>query len=164
MKLKFLIVGLVAGVFALAPVFSANVQAEEKASAAPAKKVKAAAKKATVTDKASAITKTRGEAVSNKALLNDPGKTVAAPPAKGGEKTRGAYCTYTVDNWTNLKAVIFVDGEEVGLVSAWGKASGYLLKGDHTIKGVAYFTDGSEQYWGPRDFFCGDEYTWKITR
>lgn len=163
MKINFLIVGLLAGVLALAPVFSGNVQSEEKEAAAPAKK--ATTKKAVSTDKASAKSVTRGEAVSSKALLNDPGKTVDAPPAKGGKKTRGEdYCDVTVDNWTGLKVVIFVDDEEVGVVPAWGKSFGILPKSAHTIKGVAYLGYDAEQYWGPRNFHCTNGYTWKITR
>ena len=162
MKTKLMLVGLLAGIFAFNPVFSNSASADEMQSKAPSKTVKSATAKAT--DKAQ---KTRGggtgEAVPGKMMMNDPNTSKAAPPDKGGAKTRGDWCRLHVNNHTDLKIVISVDGEIVGMVSPWGDAYGNYGEGSHELLAVAYYTDGSSSTFGPRQVsYCSGPFTWNL--
>ena len=93
---------------------------------------------------------------------NDPNASVEAPPDKGGKKSRAGVCRLHVDNRTSLIIKIFVDGDYVGTVSAYGDAQGYYSAGSRTVYARADFTDGSWRYWGPTGIPCYGTFTWAL--
>jgi hypothetical protein len=103
------------------------------------------------------------ENITSKSVENDPNPETAppAPPEKGGEKTRGG-CYLTVDNHTSWKIQIFVNGNYVGMVSAWGTADGYQSASNFRVYAVADFTNGDQMTWGPRVVSCRGSYKWNL--
>ena len=107
------------------------------------------------------------ENIKSRSLENKADEQAPAPPSKGGDdaKTRGARgCFVVVDNWTPWKIQIFMDGDYVGLVSAWGEASGWYSSGRHNLYGVASFYDAPDSTWGPQRISCSGSYTWKLVQ
>ena len=143
-----------AALLALALVIPSLAQAQSE------KKVKA-------TEEKTDAQKSRGtgpdENIKSQSTQNDPNNASKAPPTKGGEKTRGGWCDFRVDNRTPWKIQMFVDGDYVGLVSGWGNASGSYSGGSHVIYGVADFNDGSKITWGPNSISCFGTYNWRLT-
>jgi hypothetical protein len=94
---------------------------------------------------------------------NQTGKTVPAPPSKGGAKTRGAMSgTLHVDNRTPWIIRIYVDGDYVGNVSRYGDSYGYYGCSVRTLYARALFTDGSSLSWGPSRRDLCDDATWEL--
>lgn len=94
---------------------------------------------------------------------NQPGKTVPAPPHKGGAKTRGAMTgTLHVDNRTPWIIRIYVDGDYVGNVDRYGDSYGYYGCSVRTLYARALFTDGSTLSWGPSRRDLCDDATWEL--
>jgi hypothetical protein len=103
--------------------------------------------------------------IRERSVLNDPNPEAApkAPPEKGGQQSRMEVCALTIDNHTPWKIQIFADGEQVGLVSPWGKVSGTYRSGQTVLYGVAEFTNGGALTWGPRTVSsCSGNYTWEL--
>ncbi len=96
--------------------------------------------------------------------VNDPAKTIPAPPGKGGEKSRGVLCGVVLDNWTPRYVKFYVDGLYWGAAGPWGEVSGLAFAGGTRVYARADFVDGSFLYWGPQTFNCRrDEiYRWKV--
>jgi hypothetical protein len=153
MKSKCLVVCLLAVVLAFMPLLSSAVSAEQ----ASGKKVEAKAQKSRGTG--------IDENIKSKAVTNNPKVSPAAPPAKGGTKSRGYCAPLYVDNRTPWKIQIYVDGSYVGMVSPWGDASGtYYADSKLVLYAVAEFLDGSRLTWGPQYAYCSDgPFTWKLT-
>ena len=83
-------------------------------------------------------------------------------------KTRGFgpyRCGIHVDNNTELKIWIYVDGEKRDLIGPYGDSYLYTGNGPTTVYGIAYFTDGSSSEWGPRVIGCQAGYwsSWSLT-
>jgi hypothetical protein len=71
-----------------------------------------------------------------------------APPQKGGQKTRGAGCFVTFDNWTPWYVDVYVDGEGVGTVGPWG--DGGIFTDDNPV----LYARSDSHYWGPYTAKC----------
>lgn len=146
--------------YSLAAVFALTLTSPTLGHAQGGKKAKAAEEK---TD----AQKSRGtgpdENIKSQSTQNDANNAMKAPPTKGGEKTRGGWCDFRVDNRTPWKIQLFVDGDYVGMVSGWGNASGSYSGGSHVIYGVADFTDGSKITWGPNSISCFGTYSWRLS-
>jgi|HubBroStandDraft_4_1064222.scaffolds.fasta_scaffold04069_4 hypothetical protein len=93
---------------------------------------------------------------------NDPNAKIAAPPAKGGTKTRGGYCRLHVDNQTQWYISVYFDGDYRGQVSPWGDSYGWVGCGDTKLYGKATFTDGSVLTWGPQIYYINGTFTWTL--
>jgi hypothetical protein len=94
---------------------------------------------------------------------NKPGATVAAPPSKGGPKTRGAMTgVLHVDNRTPWIIRIYVDGDYVGNVGRYGDSYGYYGCSVRTLYARALFDDGSVTTWGPARRDLCDNFTWEL--
>lgn len=95
----------------------------------------------------------------------DPQAAPAAPPEKGGEKTRArSACYVSFDNWTPYLIKAYVNGVRVGTVSPWGTASGYQPGGTVILYGKAEFVDGTIMTWGPDSIYCINAgYRWQLT-
>jgi hypothetical protein len=111
--------------------------------------------------------KSRGEGknenIKSKSELNDPKALPEGPAAKGGKKTRQAWCVLTFSNYTACKIQVFGNGNYLGLVPAWGSLEAYSSEGDLTLYGRADFTDGSALEWGPSTFtMSGAPFTWNL--
>jgi hypothetical protein len=148
-------------------------QAEAPATTAPAK---AAAKKEPVTTKAS---KSRGDAKEDKEenlkkfkfnfAAPKPGANVCdtrcsiRPPSKGGPKTRGDLCGLAVDNRTAYVIDIYVEGNMMGTVGAYGDAAGFFEPGEMKVQGRAEFDDGSVLKWGPKILDCQGITNWVLS-
>jgi hypothetical protein len=149
MRSKMVFVCLLAIAVALSPLFSGAGSCQEK----------------DVTTKA---TQSRGggpdENIKSKAVENNPNALPPAPPEKGGDKSRGPVCYLTVDNYTPWRIQIYIDGEFVGMVSAWGKADGSYPSSTYRLYGVADFTSGDRYTFGPRDQYCNGPFTWTLQR
>jgi len=119
------------------------------------------------TEEKSDAQKSRGtgqdENIKNRSVKNDPANAPQAPPEKGGEKTRGALCYFSVDNRTPWKIQVFVDGDYVGLVPSWGNANGTYSPGTHVVYGLAEFSNGPDITWGPNSISCSGKHTWRLT-
>ncbi len=83
-------------------------------------------------------------------VKNVRGRTMAAPAAKGGVKTRGAAVgVLHVDNRTGLYVRIYVDGDYRGTIAPFGD---WYANGDcesFNLYGVAQYDDGSHTTFGP---------------
>ena len=98
---------------------------------------------------------------------------IAAPPNKGGAKSRGtgpSPCEIHVDNRTPYIISIYVDVEKsgyerTGQVGRYGDLYGTIGNGSTSVYGRAYFDDGSQKEWGPALVNCpaGGSYTWSLT-
>ncbi len=84
------------------------------------------------------------------------------PEAKGGERTRGAYCKVVFDNWTNLYLKCYVDGTYRGYIAPWGDGAVTVGSGSTSAYVVAEFDDGSRLTWGPIRHDCYGDWTLKI--
>jgi len=94
---------------------------------------------------------------------NHVGAAMAAPPSKGGPKTRGAMSgTLHVDNRTPYIIRIYVDGDYVGNVGRYGDSYGYYGCSTRTLYARAYFDDGSVTSWGPARRDLCDDFTWEL--
>ena len=133
--------------------------------AVPASAQKPAAKKRTDTHAAQSRGAGADQNVKNDSVTNSATAKLAAPPAKGGARTRGAAARIEqlhVDNRTAWYIRIYVDGDYVGLVSPYGDAYGYYSCGVHSLYARAVFDDGSVRTWGPVDAdLCGG-FTWRL--
>jgi hypothetical protein len=162
MKSKTVFVCLVAVAVAFVMLFYDAAGAQEKKTAVE-KEIMVKRKVKHIEDIAQ---KSRGEGkdenIKTETLKNNPNATIPAPPEKGGEKGRGAYCFLGVDNRTKWIIRIYVDGTNVGAVSSWGDATGTYDRGTHQFYAVAYFDDGSRLTWGPRTVNCDGPYTWTL--
>lgn len=88
---------------------------------------------------------------------------IAKPVSKGGAKGKGASArTYLhVDNQTAYNINIYLDGDYIGAVSAYGDAYAYEPDGSHELYAVSA---GGTTTWGPRSAsFGGGTYTWHLT-
>ncbi len=108
------------------------------------------------------------EHVKRDSAANDPRKKRAAPPSKGGRKTRGDdhHCDVHIDNRTPWKIRFFVEGELAGMVPSYGDGlAPDVSTGVAHLYARAEFTDGSTLRFGPREFECAAyaTYTWKLT-
>jgi hypothetical protein len=63
-------------------------------------------------------------------------------------------CRVDVDNWTQWKVQVYVDGTFRGMVSPWGDGTTYTGAGPTRVYVRAEFTDGTYKYWGPRNYDC----------
>ena len=94
---------------------------------------------------------------------NDPNAPAARPERKGERGSRG--CSVDIVNDTGWYVDIYVNGVYNGTVGPWG--SGYVFPPamGANLYGRAVFTDGSYQYWGPRQFTCapGTINSWALT-
>jgi len=109
-------------------------------------------------DKA-AVAKGTGEDenIKSKAVSNDPKKEVKPPAHKAAEGAeKGTFCGIVVDNWTDLKIQIYVDGNYEGLVGPWGDLFTVTICGRTKLYARADFDDGSVETWGPRWFDAVD--------
>jgi hypothetical protein len=106
------------------------------------------------------------ENIKRDSFVNDPAVKPPAPPAKGGEKTRGYLCGIVLDNWTPWYVGFYIDGDAWGTAGPWGAASGVAFAGTTRVYARATFTDGSSLSWGPQIFNCrrDEVYHWKITQ
>ena len=86
-----------------------------------------------------------------------------APPDKGGDKSRGAYCQIHVDNHTPLWIKIYVDGYYAGTMPPWGDLYPTAISGGTQLYGRADFVDGTWRFWGPYHFDCDEVYTWRLS-
>jgi hypothetical protein len=152
-RIKFLIGCILAILIVFPPISSTTVLAKDK-------KVKSGQVKAQ---------KSRGEGkdenIKSKSEANDPKTLPEAPPAKGGNKTRGTtLAIVTFDNYTAYKIQLFANGEYIGLVPAWGKVYSYATEGNVILYGRADFTSGDVLTWGPTTITlsAGDSYTWNL--
>jgi hypothetical protein len=92
-----------------------------------------------------------------------------APPAKGGEKPRGAaqgICDVHFDNRSPWWIHVYVDGEYEGVMPPWGDVYTYAIAGPTRLYGRAEFDDGSRRTWGPVTVRCptGGSYSWRLLR
>lgn len=154
MKSKLLLAFLLAGTFAVNPVFSHTACAEGK-QGKPGKK--------TDQKSTSRLQKTRGDGAAEllpvDLFLNDP------PPHSPVLKTRGDICSLRVDNGTDLKVVVFVNNKADSVVPSNGGATSTLGGGPLNLKGVAYNTDGTSAVFGPLVVpYCNGTYTWSLAR
>jgi hypothetical protein len=94
--------------------------------------------------------------------VNDAKAQVQAPPDKGGAKSRGMLCRFHVDNRTQWKIQIFVNGQLDGLVGPYGDAYGTYTEGNMLLYARALFDDGSVLTWGPRTAVCQGDFSWTL--
>lgn len=97
--------------------------------------------------------------------VNTRGKTMEAPTAKGGKKTRAkAEGVLHIDNRTQWKIRIYVDGDYQGTVGPFGDMLRRADPESYKVEGVALFDDGSTLTWGPTSCRVpsGGEYTLKL--
>src|SRR5262249_19139155 len=93
---------------------------------------------------------------------NSASAKTPAPPSKGGDKSRGVYCTVHIDNHTAYYVRIYVDGIYSGTVPPWGDIYPTAISGATRLYARAVFEDGSYFSWGPRTFDCEDYHTWQL--
>lgn len=108
--------------------------------------------------------------VKGTSVKNDSKRKKAEPPsaksAAGTKRSGPNSCDVKLDNRTDLKIQIFIDGDFQGMLLPWGDAVRYdVLSGTTKLFGRADFTDGSVVTFGPRFFDCTaySTYTWKLT-
>jgi hypothetical protein len=104
--------------------------------------------------------------VKNDDVKNKPGNEMAAPPSKGGDKSRGAAVgNLHVDNRTPWYIRIYVDGNLRGTLSPWGDWYSWGGCEAYALYAVARFDDGSSRTWGPvqTNGDCGDQ-RWTLRR
>jgi hypothetical protein len=89
------------------------------------------------------------ENIKSRSPKNDPAAQAVAPPEKGGKATRQSICRLHVDNRSQWKVQIYVDGDYAGLMSPYGDSVGYYSCETHSVFGLAEFRDGPDITWGP---------------
>jgi len=157
MKWKLAAVFLLAGLIAAAGLIStASAQRREGG-------------KGKVTTVETRSQRARGEAaqdenIKSTSVKNDPAARMEAPPNKGGTRTRGGFATIHVDNHTQWKIQIYIDGDYGGLVGGYGDLYRNTGAGRTVLYGRADFTDGSVKTWGPRtvNLESGETFTWQL--
>jgi len=90
---------------------------------------------------------------------NREGAGVAAPAAKGGDRTRGGVSIVHIDNWTQWYIAVDLNGQACGSVSPWGDLYCYVSSGNVTLYAEA---PGVNLKWGPRVDYVDGAYTWKL--
>jgi hypothetical protein len=80
-------------------------------------------------------------------------------PAAPKEKTRGEVCYVYIDNYTGYAIDIYVDGDWMGTVAAYGSGYTYAIPGETKLYGKS---TGGTMVWGPHVFTCSDYYTWSL--
>ncbi len=98
---------------------------------------------------------------------NDP-KSMAQPPADRGGSVRGGGpwpCYVRIENWTPWKAIVYVDGHDMGVVPHHGDLLVRTGNGASSTYAEAIFSDGSVLHWGPHVFNCVSSvgYLWQFT-
>ena len=83
----------------------------------------------------------------------------AAPPDKGGKKTRGAGGYTTIDNWTPWYIKVYANGDYMGTLGPWEKKWTYTGDQCPNLYARADFDDGTWKFWGPSQI-CND--TWEL--
>lgn len=136
---KLVIVALVA--FLGAIVLPSALQAQTK-------------QKIVVNETGKVFEKTRG-ADENVKTVKPTGDTPATKPAAA----RGDVCYIYIDNYTGYAIDIYVDGDWMGTVAAYGSGYTYAISGDTKLYGKSI---GGTMYWGPHYFTCNDYYTWSL--
>ena len=93
----------------------------------------------------------------------DKAAGAAKPAKKGGAKAKGAHAATElhIDNQTDFNINIYLDGEYIGSVSAYGDSYAWEPSGDHTL--FARSAGGTSE-WGPRSvyFSPGNSFTWTL--
>jgi hypothetical protein len=101
--------------------------------------------------------------VKDRSVLNDPAMVPPPPPGKGGQMPGATMCSLTIDNHTPWKIEIFAEGQQIALVSPWGKISGMYPAGQMMLYGVAKFMNGPPLTWGPRTISsCEEPHIWEL--
>jgi hypothetical protein len=103
------------------------------------------------------------ENIKSDSYKNDPNDATPAPPSKGGEKTRGAYCAIVFDNYTPWYIKCYVDGSFRGVVGPYSDLSLSFICGETRVYARADFEGGGYRYWGPRIFYASSgAYRWRL--
>ena len=104
--------------------------------------------------------------IKNSSEKNNPSATAPAPPSKGGPSKFGTskLCRVMVDNHTQWKIQVYIDGDYEGLVGPYGELYTVATPGSTKFYGRADFTDGSVITWGPTIYQLapGGTFTWKL--
>ena len=85
----------------------------------------------------------------------------AAPPAKGGPKSRASMCRFHVDNSTPYTIDVYTDGDYRGTAAPWDDLYGWVEYGA-TLYARADFDDGTYLYWRGTANSCPK--TWTLVR
>jgi hypothetical protein len=104
--------------------------------------------------------------IKNRSEKNNPKATATAPPSKGGPSKFGTsrLCRVMVDNHTQWKVQVYIDGDYEGLVGPYGELYTVSTPGATKFYARADFTDGSVITWGPTIYQLspGGTFTWKL--
>lgn len=93
---------------------------------------------------------------------NRQGAVMAAPAAKGGDRTRGGISVVHVDNWSQWYIDVYMNGSFCGSMGPYGDIYCAVSSGNVTMYARAPFDDGSALKWGPRVSYVDGAYTWKL--
>ncbi len=162
MKMKIWTMALLAMMLVL-PAAVQNASAQDGGKTKMDKKDDASKKKKqTFTLKSTKIEGERGGTDANikdDSMINTAGAEFAGPKEKAGSGgTRGGagVCKVMLDNRTQLKIKIYVDGSFRGVIAPFGDSVTYTGAGATTVYARAEFDDGSAVYWGPSNYTCYD--------
>ncbi|HEX8736648.1 MAG TPA: hypothetical protein VF721_15055 [Pyrinomonadaceae bacterium] len=163
MKIKIWMVMLLAAVLILPSAVSSVSAQDGKDKTQKQKKDDASKKKSqSFTLKAVKGTVERGGTdpnIKDDSTSNNANAEFVGPKEKtGATNTRGAagVCKVVLDNQTNLKIKIFVDGSFRGVMAPYGDSVTYTGSGLTRVYARAEFDDGTFIYWGPKDYNCYD--------
>lgn len=160
MKKILFIFCIVSSVFVLTTVLTINTMAQDKNKTNTEKSKDDKQKKDVIELKAQRGEATRGGEkdpnVKEEEKPNNPNAETSPPAAKAGN-TRGAVagCRVELDNSTQWRIKIYVDGIYRGTMAAWDDAYVYVAPGLTTVYARADFDDGSILRWGPKEYNCG---------
>jgi hypothetical protein len=107
--------------------------------------------------------------IKSNSLANTPGKTVVAPPSKGGPAAKGAACVLHIDNSTGYIVEFYFNGVAQGAMAPWGDYQTAITPGGAQLYGTATFTDGTVLTFGPQVYACNATlgpdavFTWTLT-